>query len=1854
MAALPRSVLEAALNQVDRSHDDALVADITGQTAQLQQQQAMQPATPQWSLPSLDSLLGNSTGGQEQPQQQVGPLPAPMPTAQAPTWGAQPEQRTQGWTLPSLNSLLGLPDEQPKPARQQPGIDMGSVTLQDGRQQAGPSMAPGEQVGGVSMATGPAPERAGEYRAYARAVAQQYGLDPDIFERQINQESGFRPWGPDGKPLGSSAGAQGIAQFMPGTAASYGVDVNDPYSSLDGAARHMRDLLQRNNGDYRMALAAYNAGQGNVDRYGEGVFGDDFAHGETKRYVTNILGGRQPQQMQRTPLNAGASPPPATPAPAGVSSAPAGAPPAAPWEGQQPWQASGGDMQRMALAEDAVPPPWSGDTMDDRNRPPRGVYTDPEGVDATNTTIRYPGTPNGQQPMPGRAVPLAPLPDDAMYRAPLGEQAMFGPGDGGFASTSPQLPQNDPQLPQNSPSDMRDVDAGPRELIPAYDPRMADTPSARQDGAAPTLRDHLGNMLVPIIDAGGRVVSYLQQAAGAALDRMMEGPRPPQSEADRRLQESARTITQPVDAAFGGVARSVEQSMGLPEGAAMQAAQDVSGVLGPEQAISAARTVARAARAVPSEVRAIGSEVDDALRPITGAVETRGVQGATDDAIRQIEAIDQIVLPPSTRALPEPVQQAVQTIEEYRAQIGRQYEQAADFSAALRNPDPVPAPSIARPDADQLIREQYGRPWEEVAGVGPGRSATLGEATAQVMDEGQGVGGPRNRVYPSERESIGGPVQIEPQSINLNATPGMVPSAGLVADLGNAVGGGVAGAAVGAGLPAETPEERRRNALLMAGAGMLGAPVLGRALPNSGGALATFGTSPNYRPPSAAQVQAAQAQAARRGQQLNRAVSAPPSEVPARVRAATVATDDRAAMRWAEDMLSDAAGSPRMRENDPARPSTMSRVNAGAVANERIANGLEPPVVNAGRAGLQDELPQYLEDMHQRDILDEFYRRGHQDVMDERAQAIATAQARGASPSTIQRMQAKAQTDAHAAGLRKMRQRQGSNPEMTYEAIDARLQAQEQRVTAAGKKQELDDAAQAIWDHNAETRQRLVDAGEMDPADAAHYAQAYPHYVPTVPISHLDARGGQAVSASSGTRVSRGNQGVVKALEDVGTSGERLNPIVASRNATVRAERAIQRNNVARAFAQMMDDALQASPSTMGTNAATHRTFLGGGVDVTFFDNGKPVTISVPKPVADGLEAAANMGMSSNGLAAIWKRVMGAVTSTMTAARASFLPVNLLRDVQDFATRTMAREGGPQNLPSILATWADEAGRAAADIAMAQVNPRGLAGAASGAVTGAAVGDENTTPAERVRNALALGVVGTFLVGANRVKPTGAAREFMARGGGSGAASADWRVGQRWYRDVMRDGGVPIKTPADAARFFADWGADILSLQGVKGINERTELISRTAAMRRAEKGGSGPVEAMVAGRDATVDFDRAGTWARMVNGIVPFFNATVQGGAQTARAIKQNPVAFSASIAATLGPVMLGAEAWNRSDPVRAAVYDDVPQYVKDTGLVVVTPWAGSDNRGERPNYVWIPTGMTTPFVIGMRAAMEGLPGLEPVAGRVGTKADASTPEKWADVFEQVAQVFSPIRGDSAASVASNFVPPIAKQVVELGQNKDMFRGNPIASDSADERASTFGRRVAEGVNEAGRMVGSDFLQEVRPSQVDYLARQLPAYGDIITGASDMVAPTGYKQAEDRPIQNAPGAGGMAARFVRDTGGANMQRAQDEALSEPVREVFEAAGMRPSELTPVPSRWKNGTLTREEQLRWQEAFNAEIGRAMTGVRRDPKWRDPTTREQAVKDALSQARERAAERARLPGADVMERRIRNEQRMKAS
>src|ERR1700752_1215397 len=112
-----------------------------------------------------------------------------------------------------------------------------------------------------------------------QGTAKQYGLNPDIISQQVKQGSGGR------QDAVSPKGGSGIMQLMPQTAKRLGVNPHDPQQNVQGGMQEMSRLLQKYNGDYAKALAAYNAGEGAVDRAG-GV--PDIP--ETKDYVNSILG----------------------------------------------------------------------------------------------------------------------------------------------------------------------------------------------------------------------------------------------------------------------------------------------------------------------------------------------------------------------------------------------------------------------------------------------------------------------------------------------------------------------------------------------------------------------------------------------------------------------------------------------------------------------------------------------------------------------------------------------------------------------------------------------------------------------------------------------------------------------------------------------------------------------------------------------------------------------------------------------------------------------------------------------------------------------------------------------------------------------------------------------------------------------------------------------------------------------------------------------------------------------------------------------------------------------------------------------------------------------------------------------------------------------------------------------------------------------------------------------------------------------------------------------------------------------------------------------------------------------------
>lgn len=130
---------------------------------------------------------------------------------------------------------------------------------------------------------------AGSYENIIDSASQKYGIDSSLIKAVVKAESGFNP------KAESPVGALGMMQLMPSTAKALGVDNPlDAAQNIDGGTRYLKQMLDRYNGDVKMALAAYNSGSGTLQK--KGITNLDSPeqmsklYSETRNYVNRILG----------------------------------------------------------------------------------------------------------------------------------------------------------------------------------------------------------------------------------------------------------------------------------------------------------------------------------------------------------------------------------------------------------------------------------------------------------------------------------------------------------------------------------------------------------------------------------------------------------------------------------------------------------------------------------------------------------------------------------------------------------------------------------------------------------------------------------------------------------------------------------------------------------------------------------------------------------------------------------------------------------------------------------------------------------------------------------------------------------------------------------------------------------------------------------------------------------------------------------------------------------------------------------------------------------------------------------------------------------------------------------------------------------------------------------------------------------------------------------------------------------------------------------------------------------------------------------------------------------------------------
>jgi soluble lytic murein transglycosylase-like protein len=161
-----------------------------------------------------------------------------------------------------------------------PGSDFNAALAQ--------AMLPQLAPAATENADAPAPVPPEQINQLVQQNADIWQVDPALIKSVIANESSFNA------NATSSVGAQGLMQLMPETAASLGVkNPYDPAQNVAGGTRYLRGLLDRFKGDTRLAVAAYNAGPGAVEKYG-----DVPPYAETQNYVKNVLGSLDQYRSQ--------------------------------------------------------------------------------------------------------------------------------------------------------------------------------------------------------------------------------------------------------------------------------------------------------------------------------------------------------------------------------------------------------------------------------------------------------------------------------------------------------------------------------------------------------------------------------------------------------------------------------------------------------------------------------------------------------------------------------------------------------------------------------------------------------------------------------------------------------------------------------------------------------------------------------------------------------------------------------------------------------------------------------------------------------------------------------------------------------------------------------------------------------------------------------------------------------------------------------------------------------------------------------------------------------------------------------------------------------------------------------------------------------------------------------------------------------------------------------------------------------------------------------------------------------------------------------------------------------------------
>lgn len=455
------------------------------------------------------------------------------------------------------------------------------------------------------------------------------------------------------------------------------------------------------------------------------------------------------------------------------------------------------------------------------------------------------------------------------------------------------------------------------------------------------------------------------------------------------------------------------------------------------------------------------------------------------------------------------------------------------------------------------------------------------------------------------------------------------------------------------------------------------------------------------------------------------------------------------------------------------------------------------------------------------------------------------------------------------------------------------------------------------------------------------------------------------------------------------------------------------------------------------------------------------------------------------------------------------------------------------------------------DIARTGITRRNIAFALINAQADAAaiwVGKHHISPVQIVQEYRAM--LARDPLGAEFLRAGGGQEGWHTRGVGMKGSARE--QGELLIREISAAGGIVVTSPGDWARKAARMAGDIGSMKFAETVGSFVENAPRRAVFRQERAGylaqGMPAREASWMGafdaRRSTIDFQRMGSLIRSVNSYILFLNAGIQGALWTGRTVRDKPSTLLWM--AGLGAISAATYGWNSLPMFRrpdgSRFYDDVPDYVRDTSLVMMIPGTQhQDEFGEdRMHFVSIPLRQLSIFTQPVIAAIKWAEG---------------SGEPLSEILSGVGRAASPVPMDSTVGVLGQALPNVVAAPLQIGVNKNLFSGAPIEGPDIEDlpaerrfkidksghvATSPTSRALAKLTaipgdiyNAANRQIGNEtaISTELGPQQMEFfvnetgggLAQQYRAmtdailFGDVVGGSRSLWRATGGRILRDQ-----------------------------------------------------------------------------------------------------------------------------------------